>query len=70
MMAEGCSVPTPTKSESTYEARKRKRAERYLAGVARAPHRLEGSLEASLSSPEISLLDPEGSDGDVSEAVA
>ncbi len=74
-MAEGCSTtdstvsPTPIARESTYQERKRRRAERYLAGVARASHRLEGSLEASLSSPDVSLC-PEDSDEEVSEAIA
>ncbi len=74
-MAEASVTATSTPSrssrtESTYQERKRRRAERYLAGVSRASHRLEGSLEASLSSPEISLLGPEDSDEEVSEAVA
>lgn len=71
-MAEGCSTPVSVASrESVYQERKRRRAERYLAGVARASHRLESSLESSLSSPDISLLVPDPEDSDeVSEAVA
>lgn len=35
---------------SVYRVRKRKRTERYLSGTARAPYRLEKSLESSFSS--------------------
>ena len=55
-------------TESLYCCRKKNRAQRYLAGVARAPHRLEPVLQSSLSSSDTSLVDD--GDGDVvSEAV-
>ena len=57
-------------SESLYSCRKRQMAQRYLAGVARAPHRLAPVLQSSMSSPDTSLTTPEDDKDSVIEAVA
>ena len=50
-------------SESATTCRKHQRAQRYLAGVARAPYRLESNLQSALVSPDSSLVVPDDLDG-------
>ena len=57
-------------SETLYCTRKRERAQRYLAGVSRSSYRLAPTIESSLSSPDTSLIIPEDSIDDLSEAIA
>jgi hypothetical protein len=65
-MAEASSSSS---SVSVYASRRFQRAQRYLAGVARAPHRLEPDLQSILVSPDSSLVLPEDADDDPTESV-
>lgn len=63
-------TPQPNSStESLYSSRKRERAQRYLAGVARDSYRSAPSIRSSLSSPE-NLVTPEDSTDELSEAIS
>lgn len=62
-------LPSNPSTESLYSSRKRERAQRYLAGVARGSYMLAPTIRSSLSSLE-NLLTPEGSTEELSEAVS
>lgn len=56
-------------TSSLYSTRKRERAMRYLAGASRASYRLAPTVQSSLSSPDTSLIVPEDTTDDLSDAM-
>lgn len=61
---DGETEDAPTTStpllDSTYQRRRKRRVENYLAGTGRAVFRIDGDLQRSLSSNESSILSEEG----------
>ena len=62
-MAEGLLAASTPNDESTYQERRKQRAERFLAGTSRAAYRLDPLLERSLST-SASDISQEGSQPD------